>query len=684
MTATSNTQTKVIISIGDTADEAQVLQNHLRNAGHPIRVIHMDDMDLLPAALSEHQPYLVIASLTLGDEAAEEIVGMIGETRCPLLVVTDYFDADASLRAMQLGAREAVCAKSIDHFAAVALREIEFGQLLRQAAHAEQQLQESEQAHKALMDDSGDAIAYVAEGIVLEPNPAFCALLECEEEDLDSMLLMEFIEKSQRSAIKRKLNRCVAGKIDGLEEEIELVTAQQNTRSAEMIIKRITRDGETMLELLLRAQVEEVEIAEAATQSSGRIALWQKLPEFIGATSDSEKGESRGIAIMQVDDFADLESRLGFEEAEELVVTLETEISAALADSGTLYRLSNHEFVALVTSSAVAELEKIAEKAREFVEKLEIKTKSHEIHLTASIVMYPVTKTDHGQRVIDAIRESVRKLTGQGGNRYLFMGPKAEETTRLRDEQKRAGEIRQAVQSGRLSLVYQSIASLEGDETSMFDVLVRMTEADGKEALARDFLPVAERFSMMPMIDHWVVGHAITTIRENLEKGHKSHLFIKLSEATVAEPAPFIKWLSDRIKRPSDVSEYLIFSLQENVINDHVRSAKLLATQLSELNIRISIDHFGQHKHSHRLLDTLQVNFLKLAPDFTKTLNDKKTQDDLAELMDHARKKELKTIAAQVEDANAMAQLWQAGINLIQGNHIQEAEVVLSDSTAQI
>lgn len=681
MNSQSTSATRVIIDIGDTADDAQALQNHLRNAGHAIRTEHISSIDQLPEAMEEHRPLLILSSLTLGEEFVREIFDVTGR-RCPLVVISDVVDSDTALGAINIGARDAVSSQSLEHFAAVVLREMEYGEALRSIDVSERKRQELKSAHQALMDDAGDAIAYVSEGIVLAPNPAFCELLKLASTEIDGLPLMDFIEKPQRNALKKQINKCASGKIEEFDVEISFIASDDSTHPSMTLFKRIMRDGEALLEMLIRSVADDANNSEPSGQSADRIALWQQLPGFIEAADEQSGGH--GIMIIQIDEFSDLENRLGFEETEELVLGLGQELQELFTDRGRLYRLSTHEFIGLLNSPSAAELEKIANNTNAAAAQCQLNTQTHETHVTVTNVMYPVAPTDNGQRVIDAIRESARKLAAKGGNQALFMGPKAEETTRLREEQQRAGEIREAVQSGHLSLVYQSIASLEGDEVRMFDVLVRMQETDGSEVLARNFLPIAERFNMMPMIDHWVVGHSMTTIREKLAKNRPTNLIVKLSEATIADPTPFIKWLADRVQRPNDIRKHLIFSIDERIITDHIGSAKSLINQLHEHGMRVALSHFGQSEQSHRLLETFKIDLIRLTPEFTRNLADNKVRSDLAELMDRARDKNIKTIATEVEDANAMAQLWQAGVNLIVGNHIQEPEVIMADSTVGI
>ena len=62
----------------------------------------------------------------------------------------------------------------------------------------------------------------------------------------------------------------------------------------------------------------------------------------------------------------------------------------------------------------------------------------------------------------------------------------------------------------RFRLVQQPVASLQGDDPEMFDVLVRMVDPQGKEVLPAEFMAAAERNDLLKNIDRWVVGASLS------------------------------------------------------------------------------------------------------------------------------------------------------------------------------
>ncbi len=68
----------------------------------------------------------------------------------------------------------------------------------------------------------------------------------------------------------------------------------------------------------------------------------------------------------------------------------------------------------------------------------------------------------------------------------------------------------------RFRLVQQPVASLSGEESNMFDVLVRMIDSQGKEVLPSEFMP-AGRAQRSPQ-EHRPLGHRrIASVRREAQ-----------------------------------------------------------------------------------------------------------------------------------------------------------------------
>ena len=125
----------------------------------------------------------------------------------------------------------------------------------------------------------------------------------------------------------------------------------------------------------------------------------------------------------------------------------------------------------------------------------------------------------------------MRRGRGQGGNQ-IFHLDKADTDTRVQAYDKIwVKHIKSALMENRFRLVQQPVASLQGEDPNMFDVLVRMLDHQGKEVLPAEFMAAAERNDLLKNIDRWVVGASLSFAAED----KPGCLFVRLSRDSVLD-----------------------------------------------------------------------------------------------------------------------------------------------------
>ena len=77
---------------------------------------------------------------------------------------------------------------------------------------------------------------------------------------------------------------------------------------------------------------------------------------------------------------------------------------------------------------------------------------------------------------------------------------------------------------------------------------------------------------------------------------------------------------------------------------------------------------------------SLKPDYIKIDGELMHALmTDKQTQAAVQKIVKGAAERKIKTIAERVENANAMAVLFQLGLDYMQGHYVHEPEVVLED-----
>lgn len=672
----------VLLVVSDSQNVAKRIESHLRNAGHPIRAAWVTDLEELEDAINRGAPDVLLCEANL-DEAPFEAVIKLSQKIAPdlpVLMMGETLNAADSINSLKSGAQDLVCANEqrfLTHLELVCMREFMHHSHLRELRRTRMQLADFESRHRLMLAGTADAVVHIQEGIIASANPAFAELLgQDDAEALVGEPIMDWVAADGLDATKQALKKLQSGKAERLEISIPLRSLDgEQTAPVDAQLSRGEFAGETAIQLIVRAETEATAATAPAAAAVNREALVTALDALPEAP---DPAAVPALMILRIDDFAELEERIGYLDADQLACTAAALVGSRLEKGEQLIRFSTGELALVIQRGDIEGSEALAESLRKELSTQLFKTEEHEAHITVTNTVYPLGAERPGAReIVNELVTKTRKFSADGGNSVHFIGPTAAAEAEDRNEQRQVESIRKAMAENRMKLAFQSIASLEGDTRQFFDIFVRMMDENNQERLAREFLPAAERNNLMVEIDRWVVAKAVKLARKRAAAGNAATFFVRLSEDTLKDCSQFVSWLQELLKDKPLKGDELVFQIQESLIENHVKKARDLTGALRKLNAGVAIDYFGMAKYSAKMLDLIPSSFVKFHFSFTQEFEQPEKQKVMSELLEVARQHKLKTIVAQVEDANVMARLWQMGVNYIQGNSVQEPEVVM-------
>jgi EAL domain-containing protein (putative c-di-GMP-specific phosphodiesterase class I) len=103
-----------------------------------------------------------------------------------------------------------------------------------------------------------------------------------------------------------------------------------------------------------------------------------------------------------------------------------------------------------------------------------------------------------------------------------------------------------------------------------------------------------------------------------------------------------------------------------------LKQALGLWPKLRQLGVRLAMDEFESSLTGLQLISALPVDFIKLAPKYTRAPGLTELKGELKALLTAAHDSGRQVIAPMVENAQAAALLLAAGVDHIQGNFIQQ------------
>src|SRR3954463_13309802 len=120
--------------------------------------------------------------------------------------------------------------------------------------------------------------------------------------------------------------------------------------------------------------------------------------------------------------------------------------------------------------------------------------------------------------------------------------------------------LRGAIENTEFALYCQPILQFAGEPRyPMAEILVRLREEEKALLPPGEFLPILEHYRMMPLLDRWVVRHAVKA----LPRSRIPRFSINLSAQTLADPA-FPNFVADTLAAGGVAPRSVLFEIDES------------------------------------------------------------------------------------------------------------------------
>jgi multidomain signaling protein FimX len=672
-------------------DPVETINSILRRAGYPVHCTWIPSLRDLGDALTQLNPELLLCV----DSGPENLVAAAGirdhiAAAVPLIVIAESVDETRIAAALLGGARDVVSLSNPARLQAVMARELHTFRLERVLGTTVKSARDARRQLDTALQRSNDAIVQVQEGIAVDVNPSWLELFGFEDRAaLVGQPIMDLFEESRHAALKGALAACLQGRWNDHALQLDAQLADGTTLAIELVLAMGEHDGEPCVQLIVPARQRDErrlaeELADAARHdpSTGLLYRGALLQELAARFATPMPGGVRYLALVRLDKFATIESDVGVTASEELLVEFAKLVKEQLNARDIAGRFGGVSFLVLLERGNERDIEAWSEQlvTKSAKNVVRIKDKTLSVTCTLGLSVVPPTDPDLDAAIGHAIA-SCRTGRQRGGNQ-AYTSARVDADQRVQSyDLVWVKHIKAALMENRFRLVQQPIASLQGDDPSMFDVLVRMIDHTGKEVLPAEFMAAAERNDLLKNIDRWVVGASLSFAAQNKPRC----LFVRLSKETVNDPS-FLGWLDNHIRTSRAEPARLCFQVPESVAAAHIEQSRALAAALRERGFRFALEAFGSGRDSHGLLTSLALDFVKVDGAIVQALaKDAELQSRVRNLVEAAALNKIQTIAERVEDANTMAVLWQLGVQYIQGYfvHAPEEVVLHSEPTTQ-
>ncbi|HEY0767577.1 MAG TPA: EAL domain-containing protein [Steroidobacteraceae bacterium] len=387
--------------------------------------------------------------------------------------------------------------------------------------------------------------------------------------------------------------------------------------------------------------------------------------------TDQEAAPAWSVLYIDVDQLHAINEKSGMHVGDTVLAQLGELLRQRLPPGAFGSRISGDRFVVLLPAQ-VQDAENFAESLRAGAERLAM---THaQAHLPVSIsvgVALLDCDADELAHVLAAAETACKAAKDRGRNRVEVYQQSDLSIVRRHADIGMAGQLREAIDTGRLHLYAQLILPFAATENARphYELLLRMTDDTGRTVGPDTFLSAATRYQMMPVIDRWVINHVIDALkpRASVLKGKALGFAINFSGQSLNDDA-FSDLLIERVASSGLDPELFCFELTENATVASLPRAEALIRRLRRLGCGVALDDFGTGLSSLSCLRQLPVTMLKIDGSFVReVLKDARAESMVRAIAQLARSMGIITVAEYIETEAIGTRIAELGVDYGQG-----------------
>lgn len=385
-------------------------------------------------------------------------------------------------------------------------------------------------------------------------------------------------------------------------------------------------------------------------------------------------GHHHALCYLDLDEFKVVNDTCGHSAGDELLRQVTELLRERLRDRDTLARLGGDEFGILLGDCGPREAVRIAEQLRQRMHDFRFAWQDKSFTIGVSIGLVPINAVSGDLAALMSQADGACYLAKEKGrNRVHLHQPGDEELEHRRSQMRWVNRLDRARDDDRLRLYYQPITALHNGVTaqSYGEVLLRFVEEDGEVLYPSTFIPAAERFHQMQMIDRWVVRRLFTWLADAdadqpAAEGSRRYA-VNLSGQSLGH-REFLDFVSAQFDATGIAADRICFEITETAAIAKLDAANRFITTLKSRGCRFALDDFGSGLSSFGYLKSLPVDYLKIDGRFVRHMVADPVDRVVVESIQRiGRAMGLQTIGECVEDELTLSTLREAGVDYAQG-----------------
>ena len=377
------------------------------------------------------------------------------------------------------------------------------------------------------------------------------------------------------------------------------------------------------------------------------------------------------VLFLDFDRFKSINDTFGHHVGDELLVAISQRLLSSLRGTDTVARLGGDEFIVLLDGvTRLGDAEAAAQKLLNgFTRPFLVRHHRLEIDLSIGIAL-STSSPEHPEYLIRNADAAMYRAKARGKAQYASF----DERLQLELSQQLAVEknLRQAVQRGAFTLLYQPIVSLTDNRVVGVEALVRWPQPDGSLMLPEHFIPIAEETGLIIPLGQWVLEEACRQLSLwRRETNTKISVHVNLSTKQFLQDDLALK-VAATLKSVDLPASALRLEITESALVTNPEQAVQTMDEFEKIGVNLHVDDFGTGYSSLSYLHTFPLSALKIDRSFVTDMEQPKSVKVIEAIHALAASLNMSVIAEGIETDAQLERLKALGCQYAQGYKIAQ------------
>lgn len=401
---------------------------------------------------------------------------------------------------------------------------------------------------------------------------------------------------------------------------------------------------------------------DALTGLPNRATLQFELHE---ALSDFERdGVGFALMLIDLDDFKRVNDTLGHQVGDALLMEFAHRLQAGVRQGDVVARLGGDEFAVVIRDVGRQNARAFGSRvAASVADAFAIDALRLEVNLSLGIALCP----EHGSDATSLLRRADIAMyeAKQRASVMEVYSPDTDDNSP--DRLGLLGELREALLNEEIDLHYQPKVDATTGRPLGVEALIRWLHPERGYVSPDDFIPMAERSGVMPLLTSRVLELAISRCARWREEGLDVPIAVNVSPTDIVGDV-LVDVIVEMLGRYGVDAGLLQLEITERLSTRQVEKATTTLQRLRGLGVCISLDDFGTGYSSLPRLSSLTVDEIKIDRVFISRMTTQTSAVGIVQaLVDLAHALGLPAVAEGVETEAEWAAVRDTGCDAVQG-----------------